>query len=96
MNDMLLLAPALIAGVLLGAMYFCGLWWTVRNAPASRRPVQWFIVSLLLRVGLTLPGFYFVAGADWKKLLACLVGFIMARVIVIRLTRASAEASHAP
>lgn len=86
MNDTMLLASALIVGMLLGAMYFGGLWWTVRKGLASRRPARWFVVSLLLRLGLTLPGFYLVAGADWKRLLACLLGFIIARAIVIRLT----------
>lgn len=96
MNDMMLLAPALIAGMLLGAIYFGGLWWTVRKILASPRPAQWLIVSLLLRLGFTLPGFYLVAGADWKRLLACLLGFIIARVIVIRLAGILMEASHAP
>jgi F1F0 ATPase subunit 2 len=48
---------------------------------------------VLLRTGVALTGFYFVAGADWQRLLACLVGFMMARQIVMRLTR---EVSHAP
>jgi F1F0 ATPase subunit 2 len=86
MSDMMLLALTPFAGMLLGAMYFGGLWWTVRKGLASPRPAQWFIFSLLLRLGLTLSGFYFVAGNDWKKMLACLLGFIVARIIVIRLT----------
>ena len=86
MNDMMLLASATLAGMLLGAMYFGGLWWTVKKALVSSRPAQWFIASLLLRLGITMTGFYFVAGADWKRLLACLLGFIIARLIVIRLT----------
>ncbi len=86
MSDVLPLALVALAGMLLGAMYFGGLWWTVKKGLPSPRPAQWFIVSLLLRLGFTLLGFYFVAGDDWKKLLACLLGFIIARVIVIRLT----------
>jgi len=98
MSDMMLLALAPFAGMLLGSMYFGGLWWTVRKGLASPRPAQWFIFSLLLRLGLTLSGFYFVAGDDWKRLLACLLGFIVARIIVIRLTETpiAKEASHAP
>ena len=96
MNDMMLLAAAPLAGMLLGMMYFGGLWWTVRKGLASPKPAQWFIVSLVVRLGLTLTGFYLVASADWKRLLACLLGFIVARAIVIRLTGISTEASHAP
>ena len=86
MNEMMLLAAAPFAGMLLGAAYFGGLWWTVRKGLASSKPARWFIVSLVVRLGITLPGFYFVAGTDWKRLLACLLGFIVARWIVIRLT----------
>lgn len=103
MSEVMLLVLAPLAGMLLGAMYFGGLWWTVRKGLASPRPAQWFIFSLLLRLGLALIGFYFVAGDDWKKMLACLLGFIVARIIVIRLTEmpmvndaGAKEASHAP
>ena len=86
MIEMILLAAAPLAGMLLGAMYFGGLWWTVKKGLASPKPARWFIVSLVVRLGITLLGFYFVASADWKRLLACLLGFVIARVIVIRLT----------
>uniref|UniRef100_E6QVZ4 N-ATPase, AtpR subunit n=1 Tax=mine drainage metagenome TaxID=410659 RepID=E6QVZ4_9ZZZZ len=95
---MMLLVLTTFSGMLLGAMYFGGLWWTVRKGLASPRPAQWFIFSLLLRLGLALLGFYFVAGNDWKQLLVCLLGFIVARIIVIRLTETQIAkgASHAP
>ncbi|MBU1214703.1 MAG: hypothetical protein KKF58_02040 [Gammaproteobacteria bacterium] len=98
MSDVLLLTLALLAGLLLGAMYFVGLWWTVRRALASPRPAQWFILSLLLRVSLVLTGFYLVAGDDWRRLLACLSGFVIARIIVIRITgmQDAQGVGHAP
>lgn len=86
MNEAMQPALALLAGILLGALFFGGLWWTVQKGLASPRPAQWFIGSLLLRTALVLAGFYFVAGGDWKRMLACLLGFIIARVIVTRLT----------
>ena len=76
-------------GLLLGIIYFGGLWWTVHHAVVSARPASWFFGSLLLRVGLTLGGFYLAAGDDWKRPVACLLGFIAARSIVIRLTLGS-------
>lgn len=98
MSEAMTLTLALLAGMLLGAMFFGGLWWTVSKGLASPRPAQWFIGSLLLRLGIALSGFYFAAGGDWKRLLACLLGFILARAIVTRLTatRTVKEASHAP
>jgi len=98
MSESMQLALALLAGMLLGAMFFGGLWWTVQKGIASPRPALWFLVSLLLRTGITLLGFYFVSGADWMRLLACLLGFIVARLIVTRLTLipVAQEARHAP
>ena len=87
-NDTWSLMLAWAMGVLFGAMFFGGLWWTVRKALSSKRPALWFLVSLLLRMSTVLGGFYFVSGGHWRRLLACLLGFVMARLIVIKLSRA--------
>lgn len=91
MNETLILLLALIAGGLLGAMFFGGLWWTVRKGVSSPRPALWFFASMLLRMGIAVGGFYFVAGGQWERLLACLVGFLLARLVVTRLTRRHVE-----
>ena len=98
MNEMLLFAFALLAGMLLGAVFFGGLWWTVLMGLSAKQPALWFGISLLLRLVITLTGFYFVAGSDWKRLLGCLTGFIIARIFVTLLTanRTAEEISHAP
>lgn len=103
MNEIFLMVPALVAGMLLGAMFFGGLWWTVRKGVSSTRPAFWFFSSLLLRTSMTLAGFYVVSDGHWKKLLVCLLGFTLARLIVTRLTRLAEtpirptqEAGHAP
>ncbi len=91
MNEPLSLAFALVAGALLGAMFYGGLWWTVRRGVSSKRASLWFLGSLLLRMGLALTGFYFVSGGHWQRLLLCLLGFVLARLAVTWLTRARAE-----
>lgn len=103
MNEALSLSAALIAGMVLGAFFFGGLWWTVRRGVSSKRAALWFLGSMLLRTGVVLLGFYFVLGDDWRRLVAGLLGFIVARLIVMRLTRSTAksnsfaqDARHAP
>jgi len=85
------LGLACLAGGALGAIFFGGLWWTLAKGLASSRPAQWFLASLLLRMGIVLTGFYFVAGGHWERLVACLLGFLAARLVGMRLTRAPAE-----
>ena len=112
MNELLIGALAWLAGLLLGGIFFGGLWWTVRKSLSSQRPALWLLPSLLLRMSITLAGFYFVSDGHWQRWLLCLLGFIMARLIVTlrlrsgqaRLTRMSGEdqtrsvteTSHAP
>ena len=104
MNETLALVLAWIAGAALGAVFFGVLWWTVRKSLASARPALWVFASLLLRMGVTMTGFYFVSDGNWQRLLSCMLGFFMARQLVTRLTRLpdenqtrpSQEASHAP
>ena len=91
MNETLIVALAWLAGGGLGAIFFGGLWWTVRQGVSSPHPVLWFLGSGLLRTSLVLTGFYFVSGGQWKRLLACLLGFIVARLAVLWLTRAPEE-----
>ena len=103
MSETLNLVLALMAGVSLGALFFGGLWWTIRKSLSSQQPALWFLGSSLLRTMLVLAGFYFISVGHWQRLLVSLLGFAMARLMVTRLTRAlegstyaAQEASHAP
>ena len=95
---------ALVAGLSLGAIFFDGLWWTVRKGVLSKHPALWFLGSMLVRMSLVLVGFYFVGRGNWQRLVSCLLGFIIARFCVMRLTRTKVEhpcltvreAPHAP
>lgn len=104
MNDALTLGLAWLAGVALGAVFFGGLWWTVHTRLSSPRAGFWFLGSMLLRMGIVLVGLYLVGDGHWERLLACLLGFVMARPAVTALARVLApersgpaeDASHAP
>ena len=92
------LVVPLLVGVLLGAVFFGGLWWTVKRAVSARWVALWFFASLLLRTGIVLGGFYLSCGDDWQRWLAALLGFVVARVVVTWLTRPPAnslEGDHA-
>ena len=81
MNENIYMIIALFAGILIGALFFGGLWFTLKKAMASKRPALWIVASFFIRTGITLAGFYFVSEGDWKRLLVCLLGFLIARML---------------
>jgi F1F0 ATPase subunit 2 len=99
MNKIIPLVLAGMTGLLLGAIFFGGLWWTVRKGVTSTCPAFWFMGSLLLRTAIILAGFYFLSGSHWERFVVCLLGLFVARCVVtlrlrsgqVRLTRPSAE-----
>lgn len=79
---------ALVIGILLGILFFGGLWYTVKKAINFKRPALWFLASFFTRTGVTLLGFYYISLGKWQHLLLCLVGFIVGRFMVLRMTKA--------
>ena len=84
-KEIAMMGGAFICGLPLGVFYFEGLWWTIRRAVASNSPAAWFLGSLLLRTGVVMAAFYWVSQGDWRRVLSCLLGFLMARVAIQRL-----------
>jgi F1F0 ATPase subunit 2 len=85
MNEPMTWIFALVAGVLIGLFFFGGLWWTIQKGLNAKNPALWFLGSVLIRTGVAVAGFYWMAGGEWERLLACLLGFVAARFIILRL-----------
>lgn len=60
-SAILVLAIAAVVGVVLGLVFYGGLYWTVSRGLISKRPALWFLFSLLARVSIVIAGFYFVS-----------------------------------
>jgi F1F0 ATPase subunit 2 len=96
-NDPFLMLMSFVAGLFLGVVFYGGLWWTIRKGLSSPRPALLFLGSAVLRMSIVVTGFYLVANGQWQRLLACLMGFIIARLAVTWLTRSKQkEDRHAP
>jgi F1F0 ATPase subunit 2 len=67
----------------LGIFYFSCLWFTVQRLTRTQHPVLLVIGSGLVRLGLALLAFYFMIGGRWERLLIALVGFLLARTLLI-------------
>lgn len=89
MSDTVNLMLIWCLGLALGGFFFVGLWWTVQKSIRSAHPAWWLLSSLLVRMTVTIAGFYLVvshemANASLLRLLICLFGFICARLITAR------------
>jgi F1F0 ATPase subunit 2 len=74
----------LAGGLVLGAVFFGGLWLTVRRGTLSRYAALWFAGSSLLRTAAVMFGMYWLTAGDWRRLLPCVAGFYLARRAVTR------------
>ena len=93
---LIVLVFCLSSGLFLGWFFYQGLWWTVRRGLASRHPAAWFLLSLVLRMAVVVGGVIVVAHGDWRRLLACLAGVALARVVVSGRVRAPVVPVPAP
>ncbi len=89
MNELSIYTLIFFAGILLGGFFFGGLLWTSRRGLLSKNPAFLFISSALIRFGVTLAGFYFLAAPFWDRIIICLIGFIAARYLIIRFVQQS-------
>jgi len=87
MNDTFNMILIFAAGVALGTLFFGGLWLTVKKAVASTKPAIMILSSFVTRMAIVLVGFYFIGAGNWQRLLVALAGFIIARFVVIHLTK---------
>lgn len=98
MNEVVQFVTPFIVGVLLGAVYFVGLWWTVRSLPEVRHPWFTYFGSLAVRLLVVLAGFYLLLTFyHWQALAVGLLGFIGVRVLLVRfIARSTASKPTVP
>lgn len=94
MNEKIVLLLSFIAGMGLGTFFYGGLWFTVKKGVGHSHPAIWFLLSMLLRTSGTLVGFYFIFSGDVSRLIVCLVGFILIRIVITRATKLPKEMQH--
>lgn len=84
MNELVFLGLAAAAGMFMGLLYFGGLWLTVIRLRSIANPGFYLLASLLLRFGCCLAGFSVIAYySGWQALVFAMVGFTLARALVI-------------
>ena len=87
MNEILYMVLAFIEGLGLGTLFFGGLWLTMKKVLTSKMPGLLFSASFLIRTAITMIGFYYISLGHWQGLLVCVLGYIVARFLVMRITK---------
>jgi F1F0 ATPase subunit 2 len=82
----LYLIGSLIAGFILGVGFFYTLWLTVQRIPTATNPGLLMFGSYLVRTIIIVGAFYFVMDGQWPRMVALIIGFILARLVVVRRT----------
>jgi F1F0 ATPase subunit 2 len=85
MNSYLHIGAGLLVGVLLGAFFYGGLWWTIVRSITSAQPALLILGSFLLRTVVTVVGFYIALQGGWPSLVAALITFLVTRIVVTRM-----------
>ncbi|GAA5520221.1 ATP synthase subunit I [Aliifodinibius salicampi] len=78
-------------GVVLGLIYFGGLWITVKKVNNARRPYLLLASSFLVRTALVLAGFYLLLLYNWIYLVLAMITFIVTRHFLIQRKGKSSE-----
>ncbi len=90
---LLQITAGLGGGLLIGGLFFGGLWWTVQRLASSPRPALLAAGSLAVRLALLGAGLWAVTRFGLLALLAAGAGLLIARQWIVRQVRAgSAEA----
>lgn len=94
--DLASLALAFALGLLVGAVTFGGLWWTLTRLRRWRRPGLALAISFALRTAFALAAFAWLARLGLAAVLAALVGFFAVRgVATLRLAPRPREEGEA-
>lgn len=87
MIDILTYFGVFVGGMILGLVFFGGLWWTIQKGMRSRMPALWFGLSLFVRIGITLGGFYLLTRGHLLNFAFCLPGFFVMKMLIVHFTR---------
>lgn len=85
MNEWWNLLLPLGTGAVLGIVFYGGLRWTVEKSLTAMMAPLLFASSFLVRTAIVGAGFYWVAGSQFWRWIACIAGFLAARIVLLRL-----------
>lgn len=74
---------AFIAGIVLGVLFFGGLYLTVQNLAKTEHPSVLMMASLVIRMAILILGLYLVRGDSYLNIPLALMGILLVRIIMV-------------
>lgn len=78
---------AFFGGIILGGIFFGGLQWTVMRMNTVKHPAVLLFASLVIRMGLLLPGLFLLKDGGYWNLPFALFGIISVRLVLVAKTK---------
>ena len=79
---MMAYALAFAGGIILGILFFGGLYITVQKMNTVKNPALIMILSFILRMVVLVIAFYFISKGGYKEVLFALAGVILTRFVM--------------
>lgn len=73
---------AFLGGIVLGIIFFGGLYWTISLFDKVKYPAALMSISMIIRMAILLIGFYLLMNDNYMNLLLALVGVITVRIFM--------------
>lgn len=77
------MAVGFMGGVLLGIVFFGGLYWSVQMIGRVKYPGPLMAVSAIVRMAVLLLGIYFLGGNDINRFLSVMAGVVLVKFLMI-------------
>lgn len=90
-SSLIVIVACLMAGVAMGVFFFLGLWWTVTKLVSSRRRGILLVGSSILRMFVVLAAMYVISSGHIERLVSCVIGMLVARLVIVRVLRPQPE-----
>ena len=75
----------LLAGFIIGMVFFGGLRWTIQRLPETRHPLALAMASLIIRASFVVVALLLVGQSEWQRYVVLMIGIILARILAVRL-----------
>lgn len=76
-----------LSGLIMGLVFFGGLYWSVEKLPQTKNPALLMLASLLVRMAVLMTGFVLLFKRSVAEGMAALVGIVVVKFMLIAFTK---------